>query len=129
MSAALKPRPSAAVELHSTLLGYTAKGLFFLRMAMTDHTDGPNLLEIAQKATDMYNATINEVSPCYQPYFRFRVLDGEHIELQMYREGWGAEENELKGTLKLALHQRTPWENILVLDPSEVDPGQNELFH
>ena len=127
MSAVLK-RPSA-IDQHTTLLGYEAKGLFFLRMALREHTDSPNLLEIAQRATEMYNGTINERAACYQPFFRFHVLDDSHLELRMYREGVGAEEDQLKGTIKLALHQRTQYESIIILDPSECEPQQDELFH
>lgn len=120
MSAVLHPTAAAPISQHSTLLGYTAKGMFFLRMAMTEHTDGTNLLEIAAKAQEMYNKTINEKVMCYQPTFKFRVLDNEHIELCMYREGVGQAEDVCQGTIKLALEHRPAMHgHIIVLDPSE----------
>jgi len=120
MSAVLNPTAAAPIHQHATLLGYTAKGLFFLRMAMTEHTDGANLLEIAHKAQEMYNKTINEKVMCYQPTFKFRMLDNEHIELSMYREGAGKDEDVCQGTIKLALEHRPALHgHIIVLDPSE----------
>lgn len=127
MSAVLKP--ITAVSQHTTLISYEAKGMFFLRMAMTEHTDGPNLLDIAEKAQELYNRTLGDRNLGWRPIFRFKVLDGEHIELGMFREGVGAEEDECQGTIKLALLQRTAYDSILVLDPSEVTPKQDELFH
>jgi hypothetical protein len=123
MSAVLKSAPARvapAIGEHSTLIGYTAKGLFFLRMAMTEHTDGPNLLQIARRATEMYNATINEKSLCYQPVFKFRVVDDEHLELQLFREGRGSEDDVCQGRIKLAFEHRPAMHgHIIVLDPSE----------
>ncbi|MNU19548.1 hypothetical protein D3C71_77770 [compost metagenome] len=127
MSAVLKP--TAKVSQHQTLISYEAKGMFFLRMAMTEHTDGPNLLEIAKRAQALYNTTIDERRPCYQPVFRFKVMDDEHVELRMFRSGTGQDEDVCQGTIKLALLHRTPYDSILVLDPNEVEPQQDELFH
>ena len=124
MSAVLKSSASVrlapAISEHSTLIGYIAKGMFFLRMAMTEHTDGASLMEIITRAQELYNKTVDEKVMNYRPLFKFRVLDNEHLELNMYREGAGADEDVCQGTIKLALEHRPALHgHIIVLDPSE----------
>lgn len=84
------------------LLQSSAKGFFFLKQALADHTTEQKLASIINKAHGVYDRGVeNQQLECFQPYFTFATDDAGHVKIVISREASGAKDALVLGEVLL----------------------------
>lgn len=117
---------NAAVKTDSfaRLLESEAKGFFFLKLALADHTNEQKLVAIVNRAHSLYDRIVADQDlSAFQPFFSFRRA-GERIELVISREPSGEEMQEMGHLVLTTVHDPLAHGSILALETSLPIPVQ-----
>lgn len=83
------------------LLQSSAKGFFFLKQALADHTSEQKLASIINKTHGVYDRGVeNQQLECFQPSFTF-VADGPYVKILITREASRSSDELLLGEVVL----------------------------
>ena len=125
MSAVLSKTVSK-LSVFATLFSYEAKGLFFLRYALNEHTSSAGLDSIMKKAMALYDASLDENKIAFTPCFKFAEVDGK-VKMTIRRcPCLGHTDLHIADVMLIAVADpASPWNQHLLLEETNREP---ELF-